>query len=187
MKSKEKDLFERLSSGDESALVDIYDGYRAEFIQWSITSYNVDEELAADLFQDSVVAFYYNIRQGKLTVLSSSLKTYLFAIGKNLALKRMKKDSKLVVNDELMELNSGLVSTDIFEGSERKRAIAALLYQMGDPCKSILTLYYFDKFSMEAIAERLDYKNEHVAKSQKLRCFNKLKKLVLERFNQDEI
>ena len=58
---------------------------------------------------------------------------------------------------------------------------------MGEPCRSILKLFYFDRFAMDAIAARLGYKNEHVVKSQKLRCFNTLKKMVLERFEQDEI
>ncbi|WP_185154017.1 RNA polymerase sigma factor [Fulvivirga sp. M361] len=187
MEKSGSDFFERLKKGDESALISIYETYRGEFFQWCMSGFSADEDEAADIFQESVVALYYNVRNGRLTELSSTLKTYLFAIGKNIALKKLKKDAKMIVNDELLEINSGLVTEDLFEKTEQQKVIAELLNEMGDPCKSILTLFYFDRFAMDAIASRLGYKNEHVVKSQKLRCFKHLKKLVLERYNQDEI
>ncbi|MEM9856089.1 MAG: sigma-70 family RNA polymerase sigma factor [Bacteroidota bacterium] len=187
MKKNELELFEGLKAGKEGSIIKIYDLYRNEFIQWCITHYGTDEESAADVFQDTVVAFYYNIRNGLLKELSSSLKTYLFAIGKNLALKKLRNESRMVVNDEVLELNAAFTQLDLFEKSDRKKMVAELMEQLGEPCRSVLQLFYFDRFTMDAIADRLGYKNENVAKSQKLRCFNTLKKLALERFSQDDI
>lgn len=187
MENKELELFEGLKAGDESSIIKVYDMYRSEFIHWSMTNYSTDDDGAADLFQDTVIAFYYNIRNGILKELNSSLKTYLFAIGKNLALKKLRKESKMVVNDEVLELNAAFTNLDLFEESDRKKVVAQLMEQLGEPCRSLLQLFYFDRFSMDAIAERLGYKNENVAKSQKLRCFNTLKKMALERFSQDDI
>ncbi len=187
MEKKEQDILERIKKGDENAIIVVYDNYRKEFIQWCSNNYGTDEDEAADLFQDSVVAFYYNVRNQRLNELTSSLKTYLFAIGKNLALKRLNRESRMVVDHDVLELNSSIVPEDLFENSEKKKVVSALLNEMGEPCRSILKLFYFDRFAMDAIAARLGYKNEHVVKSQKLRCFNTLKKMVLERFEQDEI
>lgn len=187
MKEKELDLFKLLSSEGEDGLIRIYDNYRSEFINWCIKSFSTNEDDAADIFQDSVIALYHNIRSGKLTELTSSLKSYLFAIGKNIALKKINKQAKILINNDIVRLSEQFEQLDYFEDDDRKRVVASLLNKLGEPCKSILTLFYFDKFSMDAIANRLGYKNEHVVKAQKLRCFNSLKKLTLERFNQDQL
>ncbi|MEM9390292.1 MAG: sigma-70 family RNA polymerase sigma factor, partial [Bacteroidota bacterium] len=142
---------------------------------------------AADLFQDTVIAFYFNVRNGVLQELSSTLKTYIFAIGKNLALKKLRKEARMVANDDIVKLNADIQNMKLFEYSDKKQAIAKLMAKIGEPCKSLLQLFYFDRFSMDAIATRLGYKNENVAKSQKLRCFNSLKKLALEHYEQDDL
>ena len=59
--------------------------------------------------------------------------------------------------------------------SDREETLIRLLRHLGEPCHSILKLFYFDSFSMESIANRLGYKNEHVAKAQKRRCIKELK------------
>lgn len=187
MERKELELFNQLKAGNESSITEVYDLYREEFIRWCNIHYSTDDAGAADLFQDTVIAFYYNIRRGVLNELSSSLKTYLFAIGKNLALKKLKKESRMIVNDEVLELNAAFSNTDIFEESDKKKIVAELMNELGEPCKSILQLFYFDRFTMDSIASRLGYKNENVAKTQKLRCFNSLKELALNKFSQDDI
>ena len=73
-------------------------------------------------------------------------------------------------------------STDGF----RQRLVARLMETIGEPCKSILELFYFRGFSMEAIAERLQYKNENVVKTQKLRCLTSLKNMVRERYQNED-
>lgn len=187
MDRREVALFTLLKSGSEEGIIQVYDAYRSEFIQWCMKNFSAMEADAADIFQDSVIALYYNIRNEKISELSSSIKTYLFAIGRNLALKKLNQNSKMVVNDDIVKLSSEFVDDDFLEANDKKEVIASLLTEMGEPCQSILRLFYFHKFSMDAIASRLGYKNEHVVKSQKLRCFNTLKKMTLERFKQGDL
>ncbi|MEM7106735.1 MAG: sigma-70 family RNA polymerase sigma factor [Bacteroidota bacterium] len=187
MEKRELGLFEGLKAGREECVVKLYDHYRSEFIHWCVAHYNTDEAGAADLFQDTIIIFYQNIRNSVLTELSSSLKTYLFAIGKNLALKKLRKETRMVVNDEVLELNAASINFDVFEESDKKRVVAKLMDELGEPCRSILNLFYFHRFTMDAIADRLGYKNENVVKSQKLRCFHTLRKLALEQFDQDDL
>ena len=119
-KELELELFEGLKAGNEGSIINVYDLYRSEFIHWCTTNYSTDEESAADIFQDTVIAFYYNIRNGLLRELSSSVKTYLFAIGKNLALKKIRKEAKMVMNDEVLELNAAFSNLYLFDESDRK-------------------------------------------------------------------
>jgi RNA polymerase sigma-70 factor (ECF subfamily) len=49
---------------------------------------------------------------------------------------------------------------------------------LGDGCKEIITMFYYQKCSIMDIVERLDYKNENVVKAHKSRCMKRLKELV---------
>jgi len=185
----EKDWIESIKNGGEAELNSLYALYREEFISWSGSVYKLDEAVAADVFQDAVITFYWNVKKGKLTELTSSVKTYLFAIGKNLSLKRIKKDSKMVVDSQVLEYNASFEFDEVnLEVTERQQVIAALLKNLGDPCKSILKMFYFDSFTMDSIAERLGYKNENVVKTQKLRCLQKLKAMFEQKsMSEDDV
>ncbi|MEM9857840.1 MAG: sigma-70 family RNA polymerase sigma factor [Bacteroidota bacterium] len=186
-KSKEQELFSALQAGQKDAILTLYRGHKRDFIKWCKRSFNLEEEDAADLYQDTVIIFYNNLRNGKLTDLTSSLKTYLFAIGKHLALKMIERKSKMVVSEDMYDPSLSYIPVDLFEEADKKKVIAKILNQMGEPCKSILTLFYFHGFSMDVIARRLNYKNEHVVKSQKLRCFKTLKEKATKFFDMEDL
>ena len=188
MEPGDKEILEGLKEGNEKVLTSLYRDYRGEFLHWSYKNLSLSEDEAADVFQDAVVTFYYNAKSGKVTELQSSAKTYLFAIGKNLALKKLKRDSRMVTTDHTIQGGQEQkYDRDIFEASERQKVVADMIKSMGEPCKSILRMFYFDRYTMDSIASRLDYKNEHVVKSQKLRCFNQLKKMITERFDVEDL
>nr|WKN37673.1 RNA polymerase sigma factor [Tunicatimonas sp. TK19036] len=180
-------LIQRIKSGDEASLVEIYKQHRPAFLQWAQHSYRVDEEKAADAFQDAVVCLYRNIVQGKLETLTSSLKTYLFAIGKNVIRKKFQQPVALETDELWMVENLHAEPIDQFATNERQQLVARLMETIGEPCKSILEMFYFRGFSMEAIAERLKYKNENVVKTQKLRCLTSLKNMVRERYQSEDL
>lgn len=187
-KSKDQAILARVKGGDEGAITEIYKAYRSGFVKWASYHYRFDEDTAADIFQDAVILFYENVRKEKLTDLSSSLKTYLYAIAKNVITNRSGYYKRVQVNSEVVEtshkgsyqMDSNLMLT------ERQQMVAELVGNLGEPCKSILELFYFKSFAMDAIASTLNYKNENVAKSQKLRCLNELKKIVKGRFTQED-
>lgn len=178
MEEKQKDWIESLKKNSEDELEKLYSLYKEEFVNWSVSAYKIRTEMAADIFQDAVITFYWNVKQEKLITLTSSIKTYLFAIGKNLALKKINKQSKMVVDNEVVEFNAAAIDPLPLESTDRQRLVAKLMNKIGEPCKSILQLFYFHRYSMGEIAKRLDYKNEHVVKSQKLRCLKKIKALL---------
>lgn len=189
MDKEEKDWIRYIKEGGNKELSFIYKSYREEFLLWSTSNYHLQEETAADIFQDAVITLYWNVKQEKLTELTSSLKTYLFAIGKNLALKKIKKDKKLVIDDEVTGLNASVTYSEMpLEYDQRHRIIGECVAELGEPCCSILSMFYFDRFTMDSISRRLGHKNENVTKTQKLRCLQKLKKLMQKRsLNVDEI
>ncbi|MDN5210826.1 sigma-70 family RNA polymerase sigma factor [Fulvivirgaceae bacterium BMA12] len=180
MKSTDQTIVEDIRQGGNEGLIEIYKLYRSEFFSWSQRQFSLDDAASADLFQDTIISLRKNIVKGKLTHLSSSLKTYLFAIGKHLALSRLRRDSKTVLSDDLLklQLSEDFITDAPLKNREKKKYISQILQELGEPCYSILRLYYYENFSMESIARYLDYKNENVVKSQKLRCIKTLKERV---------
>ena len=180
LKWTDQTIVEDIRKGGDEGLVEIYKLYRSEFFFWSQRQFNLDPAAGADLFQDTIISLRKNIVKGKLTHLSSSLKTYLFAIGKHLALSRLRRESKTVLDDDLLklQLSEDYITDAPLKSQEKKNYVSQILKELGEPCYSILQLYYYKNFSMESIAAHLDYKNENVVKSQKLRCIKTLKERI---------
>ena len=189
MAETDAELVSAIKEGNEEALVKIYRLHRNTFIHWANRTYELEEETAADIFQDTLIIFHRNVVKGKLLELSSSLKTYIYAIGKNLIKDRLQKDKRIINKLDLVEHHpeTFVHEKDQLESDDRRKFVVKLLENMGEPCRSILRLYYFKCYSMEAIAESLKYKNDDVVKTQKLRCLNELKKQVKARFRKDDL
>jgi len=182
-------LLSGIKNGNDESLVKVYKLHRNNFIHWAINTYGIDEEIAADMFQDTLIVLHRNIMKGKLVELTSTLKTYIYGIGKNLIKERLQKDKKYVNNVELMEHHPGTFvhEKDRMESDDRKKIVMNLLEKLGEPCRSILRLYYFKSYSMESIAECLNYKSDDVVKTQKSRCLNELKKQVKAIYKKDDL
>lgn len=180
---------QEIRNGNDAPVIAIYENYRQEFIAWANRSYGLEYEDAVDVFQEVVVCFYRNVAQGKLEKLTSSVKTYLFAIGKNIIRDRLKKKDPLQNSREVGELKISLQPEiiDYLYNEERAAMVKQLMDSLQEPCNSLLKMFYYFNLSMKAIAKKMDYKNENVAKTQKLRCLNALKDKVRKRFNKNDL
>ena len=174
-------VIDKISSGDREVLNVIYREYRSEFISWVVRQYSCSSEEAKDVYQTSVLILYENIVNKKLTHLTSSVKTYLFSIGKNKIREYKKGQNRLI--SEPNETMFQMVAEDEDQKEvleEQLKVAAASLEQLGDPCAQVLKHFYFDKLSMEQIADRLNYKNKETAKNLKHKCLKRLRKIFLE-------
>jgi RNA polymerase sigma-70 factor (ECF subfamily) len=180
-----KDELELVRSGDSAVLRELYRKHRSAFIQWAKKKYTgvVGREAdadVADVYQQTFTIFYFNVRDGKFTGMTSSIRTYIFAIGKNLLNKLAEQKRTAEPIDDVKE--SDLPADTIFERYEathRQQLVGALLDNLGEPCKTILTKYYYEDFSMESIAERMGYKTAGVAKKKKCECLTKIRAALL--------
>lgn len=184
--TEDQQLIDKIRRGDEKSIVQVYQLHKSGFIHWVQVNYKVDAVSAADAFQEAVVCLYNNIAKGRLEVLTSSLKTYLYAIGKNIIRKKLQQSIVLDKEDLWIVESLKVEPVDSFAVNDRQQFVARLMETIGEPCKTILRLFYFKGFTMEVIARTLDYKNENVAKTQKLRCLTILKKMVKDRFSGDD-
>ena len=174
----DQNLIEALKRGETDLLGQFYLANKKEFIHWTEKYYQCDRIQALDIFQDSVIILYENIVSGKFVKTNSTLKTYLFAIAKNILLKKH-RDAKRIANNpiDLENVEIGESFFDPIEEEKYEKAMQAFA-DTKEPCKSILKMYYYQKLSMDEIAGMLGYKSGDVVKNQKLRCIKSLREIA---------
>lgn len=169
-------ILDKLRNGDESPICELYQLYRNEFITWSKSHYNATVEQAKDAFQDAILDFHQNVISGRLTELSSTIKTYLFQIGKHKLLNIQKKDRRLTYHEALHLIENGEASKFMQEENKKytQDQISEAIEKLPKDCQEVLKFYYLKEYDMESIAREMGYKNADTAKSKKSICFKKL-------------
>lgn len=173
------DKIERLRRGDDDLLREIYDTYRPDFLRWALRQ-GLSQDEAEEVFQISVVVMYDNVVTGKLSELTSSLKTYLFSIGKHKTWETMRKKHHglLYVDPAFMDmLGDRDDDADVRFGQNIERLKGALR-KLGDPCKKLIEMMYYQKIDQTEISMVMGYKDRDTVKSKKYKCIEKLKKIL---------
>jgi len=182
------EIIQKIKSGGQTELGLVYEEYREEFIRWAIKEYKCSMDDSQDIYQLTILIFYDNIRQGKLEHLVSSVKTYLFGIGKNVVRENMRKEKRYVPISKEKWLKENLIDepSDPIDESAFDRAKNALA-KLGQPCQRLVELFYYEKKSIPDITLEMNYKNPETAKNQKCKCMARLRKLFEQETEQNTI
>lgn len=171
-----------MRSGNTRVLQGCYD-YLAMVTNYVVKNSGTEED-AQDVFQDALVVFYKNIVKPEF-VLSAKVSTYLFAICRRLWLNKIRNNRVMIANREIEDVDERLVVDFDFhlndQPTDKVAQMIELLDSIGDNCREILHSFYFSKLSLEEIALKLDYSNEQVARQQKYRCMQRMRKLMMDR------
>lgn len=176
-------IIKSIREGDYREIDIIYDQYKKDFIRWAMRKFPVTKDDALDIFQDTMIAFLKNIRKGKIEKFEYSVKSYLYAIGRNLLINKVKFEKRY--DNEIDEENAekiaqqGLLFSD--KAEPNSQLVDQLLNKLGEPCYTILKLFYYHNYSLESIAREIGSKSENVARAQKARCIKSLKDMFLEK------
>lgn len=170
-----QDLKDAFAQNSEGAIHEVYRLHRDSFMKYCQTwSANTEDNL--DSFQEAVIALYENLIKGKIKTDSSSVKTYLFAIGKHKVLNEIEKRKR---REKKIELQSESLSTNTVVDDETQHVdLHTTMGQLGATCKELLVKFYYHQYSIEAITIDMDYKNQNTVKAHKSRCMKKLKELM---------
>lgn len=175
---KDAKIFESLKAGDNTALKYVYLSNKDAFIQFS-KKYGISNYDALDIYQDSVLALRENIATGKLKELNSSVKTYLFGIGKYMIFDYLRANKKMISStieeSNISNLIDGFEVLFKEEIYDKELQLKNAFEKLGEKCKAILTLFYYNNYNIEDITKALNYNNKDVVKSQKSRCLKGLK------------
>lgn len=132
---------------------------------------------AEDVFQDALIIFFNKVNADSFK-LTASLDTYLFGISKNLWHDQLRRKSKYGSNIEMKLVTEGDASyEEIVEESLKVQLAIEAVSALGNRCKELLVLFYYRKWNMKEIAEKLGFSSEQIAKNQKYRCIEKAKQI----------
>lgn len=181
------DWIEKIKRNSDEALKEIYVQYNQDITHWVKSKYNLSSPDAKEIFQITIVILYENVISGKLTNLTASLKSYLIGIAKNKALEQHRTKSKFVKDDVLQYIadHQDADTELLYQMEERITIVERAMDIMGDQCKSILRLFYYQGLSMEDITRNMKYKNSNTTKNLKYKCIKRLHNMLKDHINTE--
>lgn len=131
---------------------------------------------AEDLLQEALVVLWERVRNGRFEY-TAKLDTFVYATARNLWMRRLARMRREVAGavDPDRHADDGASALDTMIETEEAERVRTGLEKLGEPCKSLLLLFYWEELPMEEIARRLGFANADTAKSKKYQC----KKLLL--------
>lgn len=151
-----------------------------ELLSRHIFNNSGNEQDAEDIFQETIVAFINLVKAGKFRG-ESSIKTFLFSLNRNIWLNELKRKGRAAAREEKYEkqnLREEPTADVTMEIEQTKADLMNVIDALGEACKKILLLFYFENQSMKEILTQLPYENEQVVRNKKSKCLKKLEELV---------
>jgi len=161
------------------AILFIYQEYSRTTSSFMI-NYGASEQDADDVFQETVIAFIDIVQKGKFRM-QSSIKTFLVSIARNIWRNEVKKRQRSDYREQQFESGREQTEEDISElisEWEKKKQLRDLVYELGEPCRKLLMLFYYENLSMKEILTHLPYENEQVVRNKKYKCLQQLTEIM---------
>lgn len=142
--------------------------------------FRCSREDAQELFQDSCITMFQNIKSGQLTRLTVASSTYLMSIGIHKMMDKLKSpitEKPFGEGDfEVLERYLQTEKEADEQLSEKMILAESLMNEVASShCRAILWGYYWENLNMEELAIRLNKKNADVVKAQKSQCIQRLR------------
>ena len=164
------------------ALGKIYKKNRKAFIGFAKKKFALDERQIIDIYQDAIIALYRKMQSNTPIGLRSSVKTYLFAIGKYMIINKLKRKTKIsdlsLEELDLQRLDFEFNATDRELKDENLNKLRQSLKEISPKCKELIGLTYYNQLDNSQIADILGYSNLNVLKTRKSQCLKKLRELM---------
>jgi RNA polymerase sigma factor (sigma-70 family) len=168
MEKTDQKHLEAVRTGDTPGLRQIYSEFLPR-VAALITRNGGSYDDARDVFQDALVVLFEKCRDGNFK-LTSSFSTLLFGVCRNLWGNRLQKKSRteVTLSDDFKFTDSADLTQAILD-EEENRIFWDAFRQLGADCRQLLQLF-FDKKSMEEIAETMKFGSVGYAKKRKFQC-----------------
>jgi RNA polymerase sigma factor (sigma-70 family) len=134
-----------------------------------------------------MIVLFEKARSGTFE-LNCQIKTYVYSVCRRIWLKRLQQYNRYSVEMESLS-ETVPVEEDIEEHEKRDEEFMILekaVGSLGEPCKSLIEAFYFQKKNMQEIASQFGYTNADNAKNQKYKCLMRLKKLFFAQNKNDK-
>lgn len=175
---RDQEIIDKIKQGDEKALDLLYQKHYRMMTKLVIRNNGTEEE-AKDIFQEALIVFWQKAASGDL-VLTSKISTFLYSICFNLWRKELERKKRFSSEEK----EEKLFPDD--DKQERIKIVNDCINNLGDTCRRILQLYYFDSLSMSDIAKQLGFANADTAKTKKYKCKKELDKYIKSKYTASD-
>jgi RNA polymerase sigma factor (sigma-70 family) len=171
----EDSIIQGLIRNNNAAYQHLYNQYYPVTERFILQNNGTTED-AKDIFQETILVLHQKVQQENLH-LTAALKTYIYAVSRNLWLKQLRKKRKTGMRgtDE-MDVSA---EEKIIEQETRRNLLQKLgnaFYKMTAHCKTLLVSMFVKNKSMATISAENGYKNIHTAQNQKYKCLEQARK-----------
>jgi len=173
-------ISEAIRKQGHQALKPLYQELKPLFLAY-MQRYTQDAEVRLDAFHEAMIAFYEYCLAGKYDPAKSAPKTMVFMMGRAYLINRLKVEKRSTsVEEEKIDthMDRQVIQQYHFSLDNSEAVIRDAILKMGGKCKELLQLFFYRNYSIEAIMQQMNYKNENVVSAHKSRCIKQLKKLI---------
>jgi RNA polymerase sigma factor (sigma-70 family) len=175
---KGKEIIKAINTGNNTLVLNYLYKEILPRIKKMILKNNGTNDDAKDIFQDTVLIFYNQVKLNKFNE-DKDIGGFMDAVARNLWINKAKRANKFVqVNDTEIWEGSESDALDDLISKEKAEAIEDVMNQIGEECKKLLKYTIYEKMSLKEIAVKMGYSSEGVAKTYNYRCKQKLVSLV---------
>ena len=173
-----EEIIEGIKARDNCVLQYVYKNHYPS-IHHFIVSNSGSPEDAKDIFQESIIVIYRKVKEQKHFMLSSTFKTFIYSVARNLWLKHLRaikyEGQKIQDQQSYMELKDEpfKVSNDDLKMSLYQKYFK----QLPEDCQNILKLTARD-IPQKEIAQAMNFKSENYVKKRKHICKDKLIEMI---------
>ena len=158
--------------------------YRKHFEQlsWFVENNSGNRQDAEDIFQEVVVNFIDAVQKEKFRG-ESSVGTFLYALNKHAWLNELKRRGRAMKREIKFDKEHDTEQMDVshhIANQEAKRLVMNVVEKLGDACKKILVMFYYENLSMKDILEKTEYETEQVVRNKKYKCLKQLEQMLNE-------
>jgi RNA polymerase sigma factor (sigma-70 family) len=173
-------ILKSIREGDEAALAELYSSNWRPISSYILRNNGTVDD-AKDMLQEALVVLWERVRSGKFEP-AAKLSTFLFATAKYKWMRHLARKRR--------EVSPTLGAEEIADGdpspleelveNEQTARVRNALKRLGEPCRTLLLLFYWEERSLEDIADSLGFANANTAKSKKYQCKEALRRLMEE-------
>ena len=183
-KFPDAEIVSNLRTGDlmDDSIRSLYRDHFDKLTRYILAN-NGSQQDAEDIFQETIVSFIELVKKDKFRG-ESSIGTFLYSMNRHAWLNELKRKGRALLREEKFEMNMDRGEADKLQQmayGEEKQEIARLVASLGDTCKKILLLFYYEERTMKEILDATDYDNEQVVRNKKYKCLKQLEQMLHEK------
>ncbi len=173
-------LYQSLVDGHDSAFIYLYKKLYHQIAGYIVVSGGSRYDVKA-VVHEAIISLMFNLKKGTYEWREEAeLMTYVSGIARNKwsEIRREKTryvpldvDTMPVVLDDPQQ-----VAVNEQDLEQRQLSVEKGLALLGEKCRQAIELFYFQKKTMQEIAALLGWANDDVAKKEKYRCLQRLRK-----------